>query len=105
MSISPLLVAAVAASGVIIQMAMAQDAAAMRKLFNYYTIHTNVLVVIVMLYTAWQKGRSPAPWLGSLTVGVTIWIMVTALVYHFFLARLYHPVGAKAVGLFFAHSR
>lgn len=85
-----------ALTGVLIDVRLAEDGKAVLRLFNYYTIQSNLIVAVTAALAAWH-GVSPPPWLAPLGQAVSVWICVTGLGYHFLLAKIYHPEGWQAV--------
>lgn len=95
-------VAACGALGILIDLVLAEDVKAALRLFNYYTIQTNVMVAAIAAFAAWHGSQSPS-WLGQVGQAATIWITVTSLGYHFLLSRLYNPEGWQAVANHLLH--
>ncbi len=89
-------VALCGALGVLIDVALAKDGRAALRLFDYYTIQTNLLVSAAAALAAWH-GSYPPAWLAPIGQAVSLWICVTALGYHFLLSKLYRPTGWQAV--------
>ena len=88
--------------GVLIDVKLAEDGRAVLRLFNYYTIQTNVMVAAIAGFAAWHGDQFPT-WLGQIGQAATIWITVTSLGYHFLLSRLYNPEGWQAVANHLLH--
>ena len=89
-------VAVCGALGILIDIVLADDSKAALRLFNYYTIQTNLMVAFIAAFAAWHGSQPPA-WLGQITQAAAIWISVTSLGYHFLLSKLYKPEGWQAV--------
>jgi len=72
------------------------------NVFSYFTIQTNLLVVIVMGLSAYNVNSfaSSAPWRGA----ITLYITLVGLVYHAVLASTHFPVGLEIWSNFALHS-
>ena len=92
--------------GISILMIDAKSLPAALSLFNYYTIQSNLLVVLAMGIGIWEaaKDREQPFLLGLFTSGVVLWILVTGIVYHMLLAGSWHPTGAVAIATQLLHT-
>lgn len=70
------------------------------NLLNYYTIQSNIIVIIILSLSVFGKGRNQVHvWLGA----ATIWILMTGLIYHFFLFGLHAPQGINLMASILLH--
>ena len=82
-------------SGILLQLFLIGDVRAALNVFSYYTVQTNLFVAIVIALEIALNSRRVGDHeiLRILTGGVTLWIIVTASVYHFLLSSFYRPSG------------
>ncbi|MFP4016688.1 MAG: Pr6Pr family membrane protein [Halanaerobiales bacterium] len=62
------------------------------NLFSYYTIQSNLIVIILLglyLFVTTERQKGLHKWL----TGVTSWILITGVVYHIMLSATHDPVG------------
>ena len=84
-----------ALSGILLQLFLIGNVRGALNMFSYYTIQTNLFVVIAMVLDIAVDSRriGDREILRILPGGVTLWIMVTSVVYHFLLSPFYKPSG------------
>ncbi|WP_085526509.1 Pr6Pr family membrane protein [Maritimibacter sp. HL-12] len=58
-------------------------------LTGYFTVLTNLLVAVTFIAIAVRGAAPSSAWLA----GLTLWIIIVAIVYHLLLARLWAPAG------------
>ena len=95
-------VAVCGALGVIIDLILADNVPAALRLFNYYTIQTNLMVSVIATFAACQGNQAPT-WIAQIGQAAAVWISVTSLGYHFLLSRLYKPEGWQALANVLLH--
>ncbi len=86
-----------AAIGVGLDLSLAGSVPLAWRMLSYYTIQTNLMVAVVMLawgVMLWRAKRQPNHF-PLLAEGLTLWILVTHLVYHFMLSSVHNPTGIR----------
>lgn len=75
------------------------------NLFSYYTIQSNLLVAVAMVFsiTALVKNQADSSLLVIFKSGTVLWILVTGIVYHLLLSRLVHFQGLMAFAVLSLH--
>ncbi len=90
----------------IVHMMTAKSVADFFSLFQYYTIQSNAIVMatlaiyLLMDYKVIPK-ISFMPLLMAISTGL---ILVTGIIFHLFLANLFHPTGLGAISNFLGHT-
>lgn len=78
------LVAAAAVAGIVLDCVISPD---LGRLFSYFTIQSNILVVFCLLWSAHRAWTGRPPVSGRITGATLLFICITGLVYHFILAN------------------
>ncbi|MBN2851518.1 MAG: Pr6Pr family membrane protein [Clostridia bacterium] len=75
------------------------------KLFNYYTIQTNFIIfaVIAIRLINIRKHQITSSKVRFITEGATIWSLITMVVFHFMLSKIYHPEGVRILANYLLH--
>ncbi len=92
--------------GVGIEFVSGPDRPSARRIFLYYTVQTNVIsgIVMALAAVAYLGARPQGPVYGAVLDAAAVWILVTALVFHLMLSRLYTPEGPRRVSNFLMHT-
>ena len=81
-----------ASAGVVLQIVFQKGPNSGLNLLSYFTIQSNLIVAVALSLNIYYRANPPG-WLAALKSGAAIWILVTGLVFHFLLSKVYHPVG------------
>ncbi|HBD93413.1 MAG: hypothetical protein A2015_05455 [Spirochaetes bacterium GWF1_31_7] len=81
-----------AITGVVLEISFQKGPFTGLNIFSYFTIQSNIIVALILMLNIVNRANPPR-WLVTLKSGATIWILVTGLVFHFLLSKIYHPVG------------
>ncbi len=75
------------------------------NLFSYYTIQSNLLVAVAMVFSIRMlvKNQEDSSFLVIFKSGAVLWILVTGIVYHFMLSGLVHFQGLTAFAVLALH--
>jgi len=94
-----------ALSGILLQLFLVGNVCGALNIFSYYTIQTNLFVAIVIALEIAVDSRRAGDCkiLRILTGGVILWIMVTAVIYHFLLSTFYKPSGLALLANILLH--
>lgn len=90
-----LTVAATTLTAVAAQVSLAKNVAGALNLFSYFTIQSNLIVGIVLLFST--LGPRPNPRSCALLRAATFWILITGIIFNVLLSKVYHPTGLAAL--------
>lgn len=97
MYIIPLLAAACAIFGVILEMATHEKPA---QLLQYFTIQSNLIAgIAAIVYLLWQQ-----PLMAQFLQASILWMLVTGIIFHAMISKFYKPTGLKLVSNHLTHT-
>jgi hypothetical protein len=74
------------------------------QLFSYYTLQSNGLIVVLLILSLINKRLiHKMKWIDEAVSTATVWILITGIIYHFFLSAMHTPVGIGILACVLLH--